>query len=385
MSDPKGSWAGGLLVNEAWRAYEEGRYQQAQSAARRAVDAAMELDDVTLLVRGLRVEADSLTHLGDYRAALARYTRIMGLAEDPSTRDKLNGVRAAEVVAASYWSWVSCARYLSEIGVRDLFRVLDAGERWLVATGHQDWRAAILSERASVHRQLREMDEAVANAQEALAVKEQYRAAPGFTLSTHRSQLGDALRSAGRSAEAVPHYQAILADPAATTWGRDAAHIGLTWCSLDRRDFALAIQHARAAVQLAERLGDDALCVSLDALAAACRLAGDLAEAWRVAERYLEMAGRIGGDDRPYHAARSAVDVALDRGDVAAAARLLHDMERHATALDAAAAVATFADEVRLRRERLYPSETLNPSDPMNPPNPSGPSDGYGPGSVRPR
>ena len=196
----------------------------------------------------------------------------MGLAEDPSTRDKLNGVRAAEVVAASYWSWVSCARYLSEIGVRDLFRVLDAGERWLVATGHQDWRAAILSERASVHRQLREMDEAVANAQEALAVKEQYRAAPGFTLSTHRSQLGDALRSAGRSAEAVPHYQAILADPAATTWGRDAAHIGLTWCSLDRRDFALAIQHARAAVQLAERLGDDALCVSLDALAAACRL-----------------------------------------------------------------------------------------------------------------
>ena len=69
MSDPKGSWAGGLLVNEAWRAYEEGRYQQAQSAARRAVDAAMELDDVTLLVRGLRVEADSLTHLGDYRAA----------------------------------------------------------------------------------------------------------------------------------------------------------------------------------------------------------------------------------------------------------------------------------------------------------------------------
>ena len=46
---------------------------------------------------------------------------------------------------------------------------------------------------------------------------------------------------------------------------------------------------------LAEPLGDDALCTTLDALAQACRAAGDLAEAGQAAARYLEAAGRVGG------------------------------------------------------------------------------------------
>ena len=76
------------------------------------------------------------------------------------------------------------------------------------------------------------------------------------------------------------------------------------------------------AVQLAEALGDDALCTSLGALARACRAGGDLEAAWQAAARRLEAAGRIGDQYRPYQAVLDAVDIALDRGDHAAAGRL---------------------------------------------------------------
>jgi hypothetical protein len=121
------------------------------------------------------------------------------------------------------------------IPVRELFGVLEAAERWLAATGHPDWRAAILSERALTHRMLGETDAAVAAAEEALAVATQHPDAPGYTLNNHRYQLGDILRDARRAAEAAPHYQAILTDPDATPWERRAAHEGLAWCAGGRR------------------------------------------------------------------------------------------------------------------------------------------------------
>jgi tetratricopeptide (TPR) repeat protein len=138
--------------------------------------------------------------------------------------------------------------------VRELFGVLEAAERWLAATGHPDWRAAILSERALTHRMLGETNAAVAAAEEALAVATQHPDAPGYTLNSHRYQLGDILRDARRAAEAAPHYQAILADPDATPWERRAAHEGLAWCALAAGDPDTACREARTAVLLAESL-----------------------------------------------------------------------------------------------------------------------------------
>ena len=112
--------------------------------------------------------------------------------------------------------------------------MLDAGDRWLTATGHRDWRASILSERASVHQMLGEIDAAVAAAEEALAAAVQHPDAPGFTLNAHRSTLGESLQDAGRAAQAAPHYQAILDDPDATPWARYGAHEGWRGCARGR-------------------------------------------------------------------------------------------------------------------------------------------------------
>ena len=353
MAEELGSRAAGLLVDEAWAAYREGRFQQAMAAASRAVPAAELLDDPALLVRALDAEAASLQLMGDDTAALARYTRMLGLAEDSSTRGRLDDPLAAWAVAAAYSNWVGAAQYVPGIGVRDLFGVLDAAERWLAVTGHRDWRAGVVLQRALVHKRLGEMDAAVAAAQEALALKTQQPNSPGATLNACRYQLAGILRDAGRPAEAVPQYQAVLADPAANPWDRRVAHAGLAWCALGAGDVPAGRREARAAVLLAESQGDGALCVSLDVLAEACRAAGDLAAAGEVASRYLAAARRVGGHDRPYYAVRIAADIALDRGDLDTVRALIGELDEHATALDAATGNSVFAWEAAQRRGRL--------------------------------
>jgi tetratricopeptide (TPR) repeat protein len=356
VAEDLGAQAAGLLIDEAWGNHDEGRYQAAVAAASRAVEAARLLDDPVLLVRALEVEASALLMMGDYQASLAGYTRILGLAEDPATSGRLDDPQAAEVVAAAHWNWVQCARFVTGIPVRELFRVLDAAERWLAAAGRRDWRAAVLYQRAHTHRWLGEDDAAVAAAEEALAVATQHPDAPGYTLGSYRSSLGHTLRDAGRAAEAVPHYRAILADPAGPH-ERSAAHEGLAQCALAAGDPKTARREAGTAVLLAESLGDDALCLALGALAEACQADGDLEAAWQVASRYLGAARRVGGHYRPFYAAQMAVDIALDRGDLTEAERLLMEMEEHAAALDASTGNTMMTDEVAQRRQWLADAE----------------------------
>jgi tetratricopeptide (TPR) repeat protein len=353
MAEDLGGRAAGLLIGEAWAAYQAGRYQQALAAAGRAVEAAGALDDPVLLVRALRVQASTLQLTGDFAAALARYTRILGLAEDRATSSRLDHLLAAQAVADAYSGWVQSARFVSGIPVRELFGVLDAADRWLAATGHRDWRAGTLLQRAQTHSWLGETEAAVIAAEEALAVAIQHPDAPAITLNGCRFKLGDVLREAGRATEAAPYYQAILDDPDATPWERYCAHQGLARCALAAADPATGRREARLAMLAAEPLGDNALCTSLDVLAEACRADGDLDAAWQAAARYLETAGRIGGHDRPYYAVRMAVDVALDRADLAVAGGLLGELEEHATALDADSGRTAYASETTRRRQRL--------------------------------
>jgi hypothetical protein len=156
-----------------------------------------------------------------------------------------------------------------------------------------------------------------------------------------------------RAAEAAPHYQAILDGPDAGPWNRRVAHQGLAWCALAAGDRTTARREARTAVLLAEPLGDDALCTSLEVLAEACRADGDLEAAWQAATRYLEAAGRIGGHHRPYYAVRNAADVVLDPADLAAARRLLEELEEHAAALDTATGTTSYTSYTAQRRQRL--------------------------------
>jgi tetratricopeptide (TPR) repeat protein len=323
----------------------------------RAVQAARQLDDPVLLVRALAVEASALDILGEGAAALARYTQILGLAEDPATRGRLDDPRVVRAVAQAHMSWVEDARFAGGVPVRALFGVLDAGENYLQAIGRPQWRAGLLLQRALTHQRLGEWDEAVAFAEEALALYQD--GAPGATRAAHHWQLGQILREAGRPGEAEPYYQAVLDDPdTGNPHDRKVALQGLAWCALAREDLAAAQRHGLAAVREAEPLGDESLYTALDTVVAVHRAADDFDAVAETTGRLLEVSRRLGGHYKLYFGVRAAVDVALDRGDLDQARELLPELDEHAQALAAADTTTTWTREAADRRQRLSQAES---------------------------
>ncbi len=341
-----------LLIREAWDLLREDRYDAGLAAARKAVDAARELRDLALEVRATDVEAAALGMLGDRATALVRYTWILALAEDPEKRAALGDADLTWEFAEAYMNWVECGRFLPETPVRKLFDVLDAGEAWLRSAGRPEWRSGLLSQRASLLESQGRHEEAVGYAEEAVSLRRQHPNTPGYTLATYLWKLGTLLRELDRTDEAEGYYQEVLDDSASHRHDRFAALNGLARCALARDDAAAARRHAESALRLAEGMGDNVLCGALDALIAACRAAGDLDAAAQAADRHLEAARRVSGI-RIYFALRDAADVALDRGDAAAARRHLDEAAPIAEALDRQRDVETFANEMAKRRRRL--------------------------------
>jgi hypothetical protein len=350
VTQPAAARAVQTLIRHANDLTRADRYGPALAAAERAVQAAERLDDPALLVQALDAEADPLWTRGEYGAALARYTRILAIAEDTGSRDRLDQPDALKAVARAYSNWVACALHTGGIRVRELFGVLDAGERYLRSIGRMQWRAGLLLERAGLYDQLGEHDAAVAAGREALAA---YQPDGVYSLAGHRRQLGHFLRRAGRADEAEPLYQAALDDPDTAPYERWSALYGLAWCALDRGDTPAGRRHATAAVREAEPLGDDALSYALAALIQACRDAGDLDTAAAAATRKLEVARRLGGHSNLYYALDWAVAVALERGERDTATELLNELDEHAAALDADTGTSTTAEAAAWYRRRL--------------------------------
>jgi tetratricopeptide (TPR) repeat protein len=339
-----------LLIDEAWKCIAEGRYADGLAAAERAVEGARQLGDLTLQVRAADAEGDCLRMLGDHAAALVRYTWVLGVAQDPRRRGELRA--AADVsweVAKAYMNWVVIARSLPEMPASKLFEVLDAGEAWLRAVGHVDWRAGLLSERAELSRMSGHHDEAIAYLQEAVALHRPNT--PGYTLSTYLWSLGDALRAVNRVDEAQAAYEQAY-EKASGPFSRQAALQGLAQAALERGDVTLARGHIEKAVQLAESMGDETLSISLEVLVEVERAAHDTAAAWATVERLLPLRRRVGGS-RTYWALRAAVDVALDRGDVVSARQYLAEATPFAQALDRQRGGTAFENELDYRRRRL--------------------------------
>ena len=135
--------------------------------------------------------------------------------------------------------------------------MVDAGEAYLCAVGKPGWRAGLLYERACLLETLGQLEEAVASAEEAVALELRNPGAPGYTLATYRWALGDLLRQLGRTQVAEHQYRDVLADSDSDPYGRKCAHEGLAWCALDRGASGAARREADAAVRLAEGMGDN--------------------------------------------------------------------------------------------------------------------------------
>ena len=270
---PAGHAAVELLITESRTATEESRYRTAQDAADRAVAGAEQLGDAVLLVRAIAQQQLALRMAGDYTGALVCCTRILAMAEDPSTREALSTEAAAATIARAYMYWVTSARTDARADLRELLAMLDTAERWLISTGHGHWRSGVLSERSDIHRALGDREQALACAQEALA---RYAPGiPGFSLSVYRWSVGRLLSEAGRHEEAEDYLQAVLDDPDSPRLDQVTANVWLAYNAVDDGRPADAARAAAGAVEIAELCGDDAMTTALDAQCFVLRRARD--------------------------------------------------------------------------------------------------------------
>jgi tetratricopeptide (TPR) repeat protein len=328
-------------------ALQEGRYSDAQRSADRAIQAAEKIGNPELLVRALLEEQTALRMAGDFGAAMVRSTRILAMAEDPATRDAFNHRPLARAVSHAYTDWIAAARMDSRNNLKQMLKLLDVADRWLSATGHSDWRSSVLLQRAAILSRLDNEEKAISLAQEALATYS--IGSPGYSLASHHAVLGRLLAQDDRHSEARRHFQAILDDPAADANARVSGYIGLTYCALDADQPREATRYAEMAVSLAENCSEDETAFALDGLVRALRKTGDRDGAWSAATREFELAQRT-GRYRLYYAVKSMVDVALDRGDLEMALKLIEDLDEHAAALDAAQGSSKFSRGVARRR-----------------------------------
>jgi tetratricopeptide (TPR) repeat protein len=344
-----------LFLAEAETASDEGRFAQALAATGRAISAAEQAGDALLVVRALDAERRILRSSDDHGGALVRSTRILAMAEDPATRDVLDGPTATRAIANAYLEFAFSGRMHGGMSLRELLKVLDAADAFMTATGHRDWRAGVLMERAEIHSALGDKATALTLAQAAVAAYQP--TTPGFSAASYRNCLGSFLADVGRNEEAAGHFEAVLADQAAQIIDRMVARNHLARAALDAGDNATAARHAQAAIDLAEGYSGSAVYGSWGLLARARLAAGEHDAAWQAAEAGLAAAQRAGGHSMLYYATRSAFDVAFGRSDIPGAIGLVEELAGHAAALDQAQGRTTLTREAASRRRRLASSD----------------------------
>ncbi len=339
------------LIAESEAAGEEGRLDAAVAAAERAVAAAEHTGDSGLLIRALDQERRSRRSHGDYAGTLAVATRILASAEAPGADGELSGEVADRAIANAYLEIAHSGRLHGLTPARELLKVLDAADLWLTAAGHQDWRAAVIIERAELYRALGDIDAALGLAQEAVAVY--HPRVPGFSGASYLNCLGILLGLAGRPDEAAAQFQAIADDSRAHVIDRAVAHKQLAEAAHAAGRGSEAARYAETAAALATGCGNPMAASALGVLARVRLGTGNLEGARDAAERGLAAARRSGELSSCYYAAKVAADIALDSGDLTAARQLVTRLGEHAHALDAAQGGSAFGAEVAARRRRL--------------------------------
>ena len=335
------------LIAQSEASGEEGRLAGAVAAAERAVAAAEHTGDGGLLIRALDQERRARRSKGDYAGTLIVATRILASAEVPGR----SGEVADRAIANAYLEIALSGRLHGLTPAGELLKVLDAADRWLIAAGHQDWRPAVIIERAELYRALGDIDTALSLAQEAVAAY--HPGVPGFSGASYLNCLGILLGLAGRPDEAAAQFLTIADDSMTHVIDRAVAHKQLAEAAHTAGRASDAARHAETAAALATGCGDPIAASALGVLARIRLGSHDLDGAIQAAEQGLAAARRSGELSSCYYAAKVAADVALDSGDLSVARQLVAELREHARALDAAQASSAFGAEVAARRRRL--------------------------------
>jgi CHAT domain-containing protein/Tfp pilus assembly protein PilF len=286
-----------------------GDYARAESLYRLALAARRAIGDSSLVARALNTLGSIAYLTGRDAEAREYFLRTRALREGI-------GDRAGLTATLNYLGLVGM-----RLGEPDSARVwFEQGLTLACARGDSARVAEVLDNYSRLLAEAGELERAQASYERALAIAD----ASGDAWSSARLQFGrgDLLRRRGHFTAAA---QAFTASAALSEEAQDARELTTALTSLGRvwhnlHDPARALPPLERAVTLADSLGDDlAGALALNDLAIALRQAGDASGAARRALRACERAVAAGDSGAVHDATATLGQLAVDRGDFAAA------------------------------------------------------------------
>ncbi|MBW4540409.1 MAG: tetratricopeptide repeat protein [Myxacorys chilensis ATA2-1-KO14] len=186
----------------------EFQYAKAERFCQRAAELAELLNDVSRLIRARFWLATMQRMQGKRKEALGVFTWLIEVAYDPVlscnlTEDDL------WFVDGGFRNFVEVGRFLPEMRVVDLERVVDRGLAWLSSISRRNWEAGLRLQRGMLWKSQNRKEAALEEMEAALALRRRNVNGPGFMLEAHLWQTADLLQDLKKLGDATKYYQEV--------------------------------------------------------------------------------------------------------------------------------------------------------------------------------
>jgi tetratricopeptide (TPR) repeat protein len=274
----------------AMDAHDEGQFATMERLLEHAVSVAKPLNDLPLLIKERFYLANAQHMQGKLLQAIATYSWLIGLASDPASSQLLTDPDTLWYLANAFMGFVQCGRFLPEMPVERLLRVVADGLDWLQRVGKADWAAGLRLEKGTLLRQQGEGEGARLEMEAALALRRRYPEAPGYVLATHQLQLADLLWEDPFKAyeESVALAEEVLSAPTTDQYHRRWAYKTLAYAHLEIGEYEEALSAAQQCLLLAQAMeAPSSVTNAYQLLGRVYRETGQLAQAAQaVAQRW---------------------------------------------------------------------------------------------------
>jgi tetratricopeptide (TPR) repeat protein len=281
-------------------AHREGQFATMERLLEHAVSVAQRLNDLPLLIAVRYRFAYAQDMQGKLLQAVATYSWLIGLASDPASSQLLTDSDTLWYLEGAFRRFVQCGRFLPEMPVERLLRVVADGLDWLQRVGKADWAAGLRSEKGHLLGLQGDKEGARLEMEVALALKRRHPEAPGYALATHQLQLADLLRKDPFKAyaEAIALAEEVLSAPTSKQYDRWWAYRTLAYAHLEIGKYEEALSAAQQCLLLAQAMeAPSPVLIAYELLGRVYRETGQLAQAVQAAAQRWLWARRTGTVD----------------------------------------------------------------------------------------
>jgi tetratricopeptide (TPR) repeat protein len=229
---------------------DELQYAKAEKLFQRAADLAEEIDDLSRTIKERYLLATMQRMQGKIQVALSIFTWLIEVAYSPDLSRKL-GESDMYYIEGGFRNFVEIGRFLPDMQVTDLEKVLERGLDWLSTIGKSFWSAGLRLQRGRLWQQQGKFEEALAEMKIALELNRRNLSAPSNTLATSILNVADLLQEMEKLTEAEKYYRQITDSNEFNDGEKQWAWKGLAQISIEQSEWQTAEQRALKSLELA--------------------------------------------------------------------------------------------------------------------------------------